>query len=440
MLPKFAEIPYDVAAEGAVIGSMLIDSDCIPHVIEYLSQDDFYNPEAKMLYKIICDLWRFGQPVDAVMVRNKFPETEKKALFDYLVKALDAVPHSAHANYYAQLVYKKSVERKLIGIVESMGTTVTDMNMTVDEKLAAFKTSLISDLPEIKSEDKSSELSALAENCLQSLESEGGLTTGFSQLDWIINGFKKDNFILIAGRPSMGKTSLMGDFFIHCARIWARPYIYSLETPSEIITQRLIKNVSRCKVFDKNSQEIIKAVDVIRKWPAWIENKIDYKIEEICTQIIVQKQKANIGIAFVDYLQLIEGRGKSRYEQVAHISRELKKTAIRTNIPIIALSQLNRACEMRNNHRPILSDLRESGSLEQDADVILFLHRDDYYRQKEDPDAQLDGLAQMIIAKNREGQTGDINLIWLPEFTSFAQQSNDKWESKPVQETDNIPF
>lgn len=426
MTPKFLEIPHDKAAEGAVIGSMIVDSTCIQNVVEFLSSDDFFTPEAQYLFRLICDLWKEKQPIDAVVIRSRFPES-CTGYFDYMVGAMESVPSSANALYYARLVYRKSVERKLIHLVEDMGKTVSDINCSVEDKLAAFSNGMMGSLPSLEINKKDNKLSVIMKKCLLDLEDEGGLTTGFSRLDRMLGGFKKDNFILIAGRPSMGKSSLMLDFYIHCARIGARPYLYSLEMVRERVAWRIIRNVARYRhrIINKSSPEIIETVDLITKWPAWIERKCDMEIGEITNQILVEKSKNNIGICFVDYLQLIEGVGKSKYEQTSYISRELKKTAIKADIPVVVLSQLNRACELRNNHRPCMSDLRDSGAIEQDADAIIFLHRDDYYRQKENPQAQLDGLAQAILAKNREGVTGDIDLIWLPECTSFAQKTED---------------
>jgi replicative DNA helicase len=440
MQPKYTEMPCDRAAEGAVIGSMLVGPECISQIVEWINKDDFWTIEAQCLFDCIINLWREKQPVDAVLVRNRMvnPSTE---MLNYMQAAVDTVPSAANAVYYAKLVHRKSTERKLISLVEQ-AQDIVGSNVSLEDKMSS-----ISKLSEAvpTDEPRGTSLQEITRQYLMQVEDGGGLTTGFGGLDRIIGGFKNTHFILLAGRPAMGKSSLLLDFYIHCARIGAKPYEYSLEMASDKTVQRMLRNVSRYKerTLDKSRPEIIEAGRLISLWTGWIEDKVDYKIDNLCASILAQKEKNDIGICFVDYLQLIEGRGRSRYDQISMISRELKKTAIRADIPIVVVSQLSRACELRNNHRPIMSDLRESGNLEQDADVILFLHRDDYYRQKEKRDAKFDGLAEVIVAKNREGETGTLDFIWLPEITSFAEKARDEnvWlDNSSENRDDNVPF
>lgn len=421
---KLSELPADLPAEAAVVGSMTIDSACISQIVEFIKKEDFIMPEACFLFEQIVALWRNQQPIDAVILRSgwlNLPEESRKRYYDYLYAAVNSVPTSANAVYYARLVYRKSVERKLIRLVE-MAASQFEQVGTIEEKIELYA-QITHSLPALDGQQKKTELAALIEAHLTCFDDEGGLPTSFTELDRMIGGFRKDNFILVAGRPSMGKSSILLDFYIHAARLGARPYLYSLEMTPDKIIERMMRNVARYRHswYNKLSPEIIEAGEIAKKWPAWIEQVKDFKLEQICLNIYAQKQKNNIGICFIDYLQLIESNKKNIYEQITQISRELKKLALVTHIPIVALSQLNRACELRNNHRPIMSDLRDSGCQEQDADLILFLHREDYYRQKIDPKAELDGEAQCIVAKNREGVTGDVNLVWLPEYSSFGQ-------------------
>jgi replicative DNA helicase len=424
MRSKLYDMPDDRAAEGAVIGSMIVGPDCISHVVEIVGKDDFTQPGAQRLYEAVLNLWRRGAAIDAVTVRGEagigsVDGSEQTMLFDYLVSAITSVPSAASAAYYAQQVYRKSIERKLIGIVAEASQSV-ESNLSVEEKLAALSSAL-SALPDFTAEQ--TDMGTLVAKWLRQLDDEGGLTTSFPSLDRITNGLKKDELILIAGRPSMGKSSLMLDMFIHAARIGAKPFLYSLEMTADKIIVRMLRNIARHKhcYFNRHDPAIAEALNALVRWPAWISQQIDFNVDGLCRQIMAEVKRHGIGICFIDYLQLLQGAGKSRYEQVTQISRELKKTASIAKIPIVVASQLNRACELRTNHRPIMSDLRDSGGIEQDADLILFLHRDDYYRQKTNRNAPLDGLANCIIAKNREGPTGEIDLVWMPECFSFGE-------------------
>jgi replicative DNA helicase len=423
MKPKYdlRNLPQDKAAEAAVIASMIIQPACVPHIIEFIEADSFFCEEARVFFEIIKGLWLNKQPIDAVVIRNKLASGQQVECTTYLVNAINSVPSAANALYYAKIVRQKNIERKLICEIEAIGRELAEPNLTLDDKIA-----LVGKLPALyanREPQQTDEIAKLIANHLAELQDTGGLTTGFATLDRMTSGFKNGDLILLAGRPSIGKSSLMLDFYLQAARIGGRPYLYSLEMTSDKIIQRLLKNLSRTggNLYSVQNDYVKEAARLLSLYPAWIADKADPSVEKIAANILIQKEKRDIGIVFIDYIQLIEAKGKDRYEQITGVSRFIKQVAVKANIPIVALCQLNRKCEERRDHRPYLSDLRDSGSLEQDADLIIFLHRDDYYRLKENPQAEQDGRAQCIIAKNRDGCCGDVEMVWLPECFTFGE-------------------
>ncbi|MHC4618348.1 MAG: replicative DNA helicase [Planctomycetota bacterium] len=420
---KLTELPHDVAAEGAVIGSIIVGPEEIPNVVEHISRDDFVCEEAAELFQIVRDLWSKGKTVDGVLVRSVFAgQPNAEALLEYLQRAIDTVPSSANALFYAKCVRKKSIERQLIQLVDETRTQITDPNKSIDGKLAAVA-GLLTACPEAVEQPDTS-LTDLIDNYFLRSEQASGIPTGFPHLDRLTDGLKRGQLVLVGGPSSIGKSSLVLDFFVHAMRLGLNPYLVSLEMFNDEIAERMIRNIARVSSgFDLKDPNVIEAGQFIGKWPGSLAEKRDPNIDTLCAQILSKRQRDNIGIAFVDHLHLINAPGRSRYEQITYISKALKSLAMQAGIPVVVAAQLNRAPRQRTDHRPFMSDLRDSGSLEQDADVILLLYSKDYYRKQDDPQADLDGGAELIVAKNRNRPTGLVRLFWLPEFSTFGERS-----------------
>ncbi|TKJ34631.1 MAG: hypothetical protein CEE38_17315 [Planctomycetes bacterium B3_Pla] len=421
---KLTEVPHDAAAEGAVIGSIIVGPEEIPNVVEHISRDDFVSEEAGDMFEIIRGIWKTGKLVDAVLVRSAFAGRRNAGeLFDYMCRAMDAVPSSANAVHYARCVRRKSVERQLIRLVDQARDQVVDPSISTDEKLAAIGT-LLNACPGTETGDV--DLCDLIDDYFLRRDESEGVPTGFAYLDRLTGGgYKRGQLILVGGPTSIGKSSFVMDKFIHAMRLGVNPYLVSLEMFNTEIAERMIRNIARVSSgFDLKDPNVIEAGQFIGKWPGSLAERRDSNIDQLCAQVLSKRQRDKVGIVFIDHLHLINGPGQSRYEQVTYISKALKSLAMQAGIPVVVAAQLNRAPRQRTDHRPFMSDLRDSGSLEQDADIILLLFSEDYYRKQDNKDAELDGCAECIVAKNRNRPTGVVDLIWMPEFSTFADRSD----------------
>jgi len=422
-MTKLTEYPQDRTAEGAVIGSIIVGPELIPAVIEHISRADFTVPEAAELFQIVRDLWSSGQAVDAVLVRNKFQDRKNhKQLFDYLSRAMQTVPTSANAVYYAKCVQRKSIERRLISLVDQTREFLTDPGESVEDKIAAIG-QLLNTCPTEEASEKS--LADLVDDYFLREAESSGIPTGFPHLDRLTDGLKRGQLILVGGPSSIGKSSFILDVFINAMRLGTNPYLVSLEMFNDEIAERMIRNIARVPAgFSKDDPVVVEAAEFIAKWPGSLSEKRDANIDALCAHVLSKRQRDKIGIAFVDHLHLLSAPGRSRYEQITYISKALKTLAMSAGIPVVVAAQLNRAPRQRNDHRPFMSDLRDSGSLEQDADVICLLFSEDYYRKQDKRDAELDGTAECIVAKNRNRPTGTVKLVWLPEYSTFAERTS----------------
>jgi replicative DNA helicase len=422
-MTKLTEVPQDAAAEGAVIGSIIIGPEEIPSVVEHIGKDDFVCPEAAELFEIIRDLWKTGRSVDGVLVRSAFAGRKNSGeLFDYMRRAMDTVPSSANAVYYARCVRKKSIERQLIRLMDQARNQVADPGISTDEKLAAIGT-LLNACPGNESGDVNL-CDLIDDYFLRGNEAEG-VPTGFAHLDRLTEGLKGGQLVLVGGPASIGKSSFLLDIFIHTMRLGVNPYLVSLEMPNKDIAERMVRNIARVPSgFDLKDPNVIEAGEFIGQWPGSLAERRDANIDALCAQVLSKRQRDKISIAFIDHLHLINAPGRSRYEQITYVSKALKSLAMQAGIPVVVAAQLNRAPRQRTDHRPFMSDLRDSGSLEQDADVIMLLFSEDYYRKQDNPEAEIDGCAECIVAKNRNRPTGLVKLVWLPEFSTFADRSD----------------
>ena len=431
-------LPHDQAAESSVIGSMMMDPEAISVAQKYLSPDDFYQKSFALLFSAIVSLDNEGQPVDSVTIQNRLREMdapENIATDSYLAQLVTAVPTSTNIEYYAKIVADKSRLRTMIRTMESLTNSCYLNRESVQALMAETEEKMFRVLQTKESQDYvpiqdvvMEEISKISAAARQN-SSVTGLSTGFADLDFKTSGFQPSDLILIAARPSMGKTAFalnIGDYMaIHQHKNVA---IFSLEMSKGQLVRRLFAqeaNIDAQKLRNGNLastewDSLIAGADMIGKSGLIIDDTPGITVPEMRSKCRRYKLEQGLDIIIIDYLQLMSGSSKrssdSRQQEISEISRSLKGLARELNVPVVALSQLSRAVEQRPDHRPVLSDLRESGAIEQDADVVMFLYREDYYK----PDTERKGIADCIIAKQRNGPLGDVELAWLPEYTKFA--------------------
>lgn len=431
---KLREPPQDIRAENALIGSLVLDADKqFDSVREFVTVNDFINPNAKRIYEIICSIVKNKEKADPVLINSRFMDSEKEELLEYLSQVMDSVPSSANASYYARRVHDKYIERELACLVQHGAMALEDNSLSVQEKIETL--SSMANLTKLfGSDNEKLRLSEMIKKLTQDLTMEGlkPVSTGFNAIDNIIQGFGPGQFIIVAGATSIGKTSLMMDMYIHYARIGQRPYYLSLEMLAAYITQRLVVNIARLPIslIDPQVDAVKETILLTEAWDAWIENKPQSDINNIIFQIEAMKSKNNIGIAFVDHIHKIKGPGRNEMDRLSQISNTFTIAARDLKIPIVCAAQFSRNIIQRNDHTPRLSDLRDCGMLENDADIVMAIHRDDYYREQKEENPMLDGEAKIYVLKNRQGKKGIAKLVWLPEYFSFSDISN----------YDKIPF
>ena len=431
-------LPHDQAAESSVIGSMMMDPEAISVAQKYLSPDDFYQKSFGLLFSAIVSLDNEGQPVDSVTIQNRLREMdapENIATDNYLAQLVTAVPTSTNIEYYAKIVADKSRLRTMIRTMESLTNSCYLNRESVQALMAETEEKMFRVLQTKESQDYvpiqdvvMEEISKISAAARQN-SSVTGLSTGFADLDFKTSGFQPSDLILIAARPSMGKTAFalnIGDYM--AIRQHKNVAIFSLEMSKGQLVRRLVAqeaNIDAQKLRNGNLastewDSLIAGADMIGKSGLIIDDTPGITVPEMRSKCRRYKLEQGLDIIIIDYLQLMSGSSKrssdSRQQEISEISRSLKGLARELNVPVVALSQLSRAVEQRPDHRPVLSDLRESGAIEQDADVVMFLYREDYYK----PDTERKGIADCIIAKQRNGPLGDVELAWLPEYTKFA--------------------
>ena len=429
-------MPNSLEAEQSVIGSMIMDKDAIVTVMEMLSQEDFYHQQYGLLFQAMVELYNAGQPVDLVTLQNKLRSMNvpsEVSSLEFIRDLLTAIPTSANVKYYAQIVKDKAVLRRLIKITEEIENQCYADTGELEDILADTERNVFGLLQNRSGGDyvpiKEIVLNAL-EKIEQASKTQGnvtGIPTGFVDLDYKMSGLQPSDFILVAARPSMGKTA----FVLNIAQYVAfhedmATAVFSLEMSKEQLVNRLFSLESRVdaqvlrsgNLADTDWEKLIEGAGVIGNSHLIIDDTPGISISELRSKCRKFKLEHDLKLIIIDYLQLMSGNGRSesRQQEISEISRSLKGLARELNVPVIALSQLSRAVEQRPDHRPMLSDLRESGAIEQDADVVMFIYRDDYYNK----DTDLKNIAEIIIAKQRNGPIGTINLVWLPQYTKFA--------------------
>lgn len=430
-------LPHSVEAEQSVIGSMIMDREAIIVASEILHGEDFYGKQYGIVFETMVELNDEGKPVDLVTLQNRLREKDvppEISSLEFVRDLVAAVPTSANVKYYADIVAEKAILRKLIRLNEEIANTCYAGKESLEYILENTEKKIF-DLVQKRNTGDYVPIREVVMNAMSKIEiaskNKGvvtGIPTGFIDLDYRTAGMQPSDLILVAARPSMGKTA----FVLNIAQYVAfkqnqTTAIFSLEMSKEQLVNRLFSLESKVdsqhirtgNLTDAEWEKLIESAGIIGKSNLIIDDTPGISISEMRSKCRKYKLEHDLKLIIIDYLQLMSGSGRSsdsRQQEISDISRSLKALARELSVPVIALSQLSRAVEQRPDHRPMLSDLRESGAIEQDADVVMFIYRDDYYNK----DTDMKGVAEIIIAKQRNGPIGTINLAWLPDYTKFA--------------------
>lgn len=428
--------PHDDAAELAVLGAMFLDREAASLALEMLTGEDFYRPDHRQVFEAAEELYHSGVPIDMITVKNKL---EEKQVFEqigglpFLANISTSVGSSANMRHYAAIVEGKSVLRRLIRTANNISQMSyegkTDVNAIMDTAEKG-----IFDIMQNRHSDQFHHIRDIAVDSIEKIEdiyrSKGKLTgvpTGFVDFDQKTAGLQKSDLILLAARPSMGKTAFALNIIQNAAiRSNVPTAVFSLEMSREQLVNRMLcseamldaQRLRTGELTDSDWADLIQAMGPLSQAPIYIDDTPGVTPMEVRSKCRRLKVEKGLGLIVIDYLQLMSGnsRNDSRQQEISEISRALKAIAREMEAPVIALSQLSRACEQRADHRPMLSDLRESGAIEQDADVVAFLYRDEYYF----PDTEKKNQAELIIAKQRNGPTGTVDLTWMGQYTKFG--------------------
>ncbi len=430
-------MPNSLEAEQSVVGSMIMDKDAIITAMEMLQTEDFYHKQYGMLFDAMMELNGEGKPVDLITLQNKLKEKavpQEVSSLEFVGELVRAVPTSANIKYYCNIVKENAMKRKLIRVMEEIENECYAGQESLESVLDKTEHDVFALLSSRTTGDyvpiRQVVLNALGkiEKASQQSGTVTGIPTGFLDLDYRTAGLQPSDLILVAARPSMGKTA----FVLNIAQYVAFhenmcTAIFSLEMSKEQLVNRLFSLEARVdaqalrtgNLSDADWAKLTEGAGIIGDSELIIDDTPGISISEMRSKCRKYKLEHDLKLIIIDYLQLMSGSGRSsdsRQQEISDISRSLKALARELNVPVIALSQLSRAVEQRPDHRPMLSDLRESGAIEQDADVVMFIYRDDYYNK----DTELKGISEIIIAKQRNGPIGTVNLAWLPEYTKFA--------------------
>lgn len=429
--------PNDTIAEQAVLGSMLVDKDAVITAIEILKPLDFYREDNKEIYSAMLELYGLGQQIDMITLSEQLKlrgTLEKVGNTSYIATLIDNVPTTSNIESYVKIVEQKSVLRQLIKVANDiiqMGYSQTEEVDTIIEQTEK----MVFDLVQNRNSRGYSSIKEvliiafdMLEKMYQNKNKVSGVESGFIDLDQKISGLNSGALLIVAARPAMGKSAFVLNIANYVAMHDKTPVmVFSLEMSKEEMINRILASeaeVDSMKIKNGNdltSEDWLKlgqASGRLSNIPLYIDDTPGLTATELRAKCRKAKLEKNIGLVIIDYLQLMESNTKSpsRQQEISEISRSLKILAKELSVPVIALSQLSRATESRADHKPMLSDLRESGAIEQDADIVMFIHREDYYN----PETEKKNVAEIIIAKNRSGSTGSVELAWLGQYTKFA--------------------
>lgn len=428
--------PHDETAEQAVLGSMFLDREAASVALEILSGEDFYRPDHRMVFEAAEELYRQASPIDVVTVKNKL---EEKGVFEqvggvpFLATLSTAVGSSVNVRHYAAIVEEKSVLRRLIRTAGNLSQMSFEGKESINSIMDQAEKSIF-DIMQKRHSEEFHHIRDIAVDSIEKIEdiyrSKGKLTgvpTGFVDFDAKTAGLQKSDLVLLAARPSMGKTAFALNMIQNAAIRGNVPVaVFSLEMSREQLVNRMLcseamldaQKLRTGELNDKDWEDLIRAMGPLSQAPIYIDDTPGISPMDVRSKCRRLKVEKGLGLIVIDYLQLMSGNGRtdSRQQEISEISRNLKAIAREMESPVIALSQLSRACEQRSDHRPMLSDLRESGAIEQDADVVAFLYRDEYYF----PETEKKNQAELIIAKQRNGPTGTVDLTWMGQYTKFG--------------------
>jgi len=432
--------PHSVEAEESVLGSVLLSADAANIALEKLHAEDFYRPAHQQIFEAIRGLFDGNEPIDAVTVSEvlrRDGSLERMGGVDFLTRLLDTVPTTSNIEYYADIVEEHALRRRLMQVGGTIGSIATELQEPIADVLdrSEQEVFLVSERRIGGGLVSIDPLLGPAIEKAEELQRDGseitGIPTGYRDLDRKLAGLHPTNLIIIAARPSMGKSALALNIAQNVALTDQPVAIFSLEMSREEVVSRMLCSAGRIDLQKLNTGRLTEAdftklsnaASQLYKKPIYVDDSPGLTVTEIRAKARRLRRNPGLSLVVVDYLQLMHGTGgENRQQEIAIISRSLKNLARELEVPVIALSQLNRALEQREDKRPRLGDLRESGALEQDSDVVMFIYRDEYYRPDQN---ETKGIAEVVIAKHRQGAVGKVQMTFLPEFTLFADMGRD---------------
>lgn len=440
MSEEFRILPHDLAAEQSVLGSVLISPDSLITLADELTPDDFYKPANKIVFKTMLSLFEKGEPIDATTMVSALTnqgDISKIGGINYVVELVNSTPTSKNVEHYAKLVKEKATLRKMIADLSDSLSSAYQGDVSIDDIIAKTEKSML-DISNQNTGTGFRNVADILDTHMQMVETRSqtdgvvtGLSTGFVGLDKITTGLHEDNLIILAARPAMGKTALALNIAQHIAVKEKKPVaIFSLEMGAESLIERMLASEGMVEGYHLKTgnlsveewSRLVHAQGNLYDAPIFVDDTAGIRISEIRSKARkLAQEMGGLGVIIIDYLQLITGsKGENRQQVVSEISRELKILAKDLKVPVIALSQLSRAVEQRQDKRPMLADLRESGSIEQDADIVAFLYRDAYYQKEQADSQEVNNVTELILEKNRHGSLGTVKLYFHKEYTKFS--------------------
>jgi len=440
MSEDFRILPHDLVAEQSLLGAVFISPDAIISLADELTPDDFYKPANKIVFKTMLSLLEKGEPIDATTMVSALTnqgDISNIGGINYVVELVNSTPTSKNVEHYAKLVKEKATLRKVIADLSDSLSSAYQGDVSISDIIAKIEKSML-DISNQNTGTGFRNVADILDTHMQIVETRSqtdgfvtGLSTGFVGLDKITTGLHEGNLIILAARPAMGKTALALNIAKHVATMERKPaVIFSLEMGSEELIERMVASEGmipgyHLKTGNLSTDEwkrLVHAQSNLYDVPIFVDDTAGIRISEIRSKARkLSQEMGGLGIIIIDYLQLITGsKRENRQQIVSEISRELKILAKDLRVPVIALSQLSRSVEQRQDKRPMLSDLRESGSIEQDADIVAFLYRDAYYQKEQADSQEANNVTELILEKNRHGSLGTVKLYFHKEYTKFS--------------------